>query len=345
MALALAMILCLTACGGSTKATDPVETKPASAETPEVIPDAPADDWEGITLKLSHNLQSTDLLNTTLTDVVANISERTNGKVNIELYPNGELLTYADAVEAIQADSNVIYFCAFGDWVDFWPDAYSMCSAFEFDSVEQYQRFMETEEFAAAADKLAEQGIYLLQGGWIAGFRHVLTNKTVNSMADLSGLTIRTPAVGYFTEAFTDLGMSPVGMAWTETLTAASTGSIDSVEATYSTITTNNLWDYYTDITETKHIIQADNLWMSTDVWNSIPEEYQTIIKEEMLAGEKLYCEGSAAAEEVMRQTCLDHGMKINTTIDLTEFVDACKDNIYQYEGGKEIVEVLEGLK
>lgn len=303
-----------------------------------------AEDYEGIVLKVSHNLSSTDILNGCLEDAAAAISERTDGKVELQIYPNGELLTYAESVEAISSDSNVVYYCGFGDWVDYYEGAASLASGFVFDSIEQYEAFMETDVFKATVDALAEQNIYAVQPGWIGGFRHVLTNKPVNSLADLKGLSIRTPSVGSFIDCFESLGMNVVGMAWSETLTAVSQGSIDAVEATYGTITGYNCWDYFDYITETNHIIQAESLWMSKNVWEGIPAEYQEIMSEELSAAQKDYVQKSIDAEEEMRQQCIDHGMEINQDIDLTEFKEAAGENVLKYSNGQEILDTLAGL-
>ena len=213
-----------------------------------------------------------------------------------------------------------------------------------FDSVEQYQKFMQTDFFANTLKSLDEQNIHCLQAGWIGGFRHTLTNKPVNSVADLKGLSIRTPANPVWINCFEALGMNVVGMAWSETLTAVSQGSIDSVEATYGTITGYNCWDYFKYITETKHIIQAECLWMSTNVWNSIPAEYQAIISEEMLAAEQGYVQASIDLENGMRQQCIDNGMEINQTIDLSEFKTAAGNYVYEFDIGQEMIDVLAGL-
>lgn len=304
-----------------------------------------AEDYEGITLKVSHNLSSTDILNGCLEEAAAAILERTDGKVELQIYPNGELLTYAEAVEAISSDSNVIYYCGFGDWEDYYTEAAALSSGYVFDSVEQYQAFMETDAFQSVVAGLAEQNIYAVQAGWIGGFRHVLANKPIESMADLKGLSIRTPSVGTFIDCFESLGMNVVGMAWSETLTAVSQGSIDTVEATYSTVVGYNCWDYFNYIAETSHIIQAEALWMSYNVWNSIPEEYQEIISEELYAAEQDYVQKSIEEEENMRQQCVENGMEINREIDLTEFKAAAGENVLQYSNGQEILDTLASLR
>lgn len=297
-----------------------------------------------ITLKVSHNLASTDPLQAWLEDAAAKIAERTNGAVQFQIYPNGELVTYAEAVEAITSGSNVVYYCAFADWKDYYPGCGAFSAAYVFDSVEQYQEFMKTQFFADTLAELDKQGIHALQAGWIGGFRHTLTNNPVNSVADLKGQTIRVPAVTVWLECFESLGMNCVGMAMSETLTAASQGTIDSFEGTYGTITGYNLWDYWKYITETTHIIQAECLWMSTEVWNSIPEEYQVIINEEMLAAEQGYVQECIDLEEQMRRTCIEHGMQINRDIDLTEFKELAGNYVLSFDIGQQMLDVLAGL-
>lgn len=344
--LAAVMIMSIAACGEKTEetpGTQNVETEVTNEDAGESGEKAD-DGYEGITLKLSHNLSSVDILNTVLNDAADKIAERTNGKVQLEIYPNGELLTYAEAVEAIASDSAVIYYCSFGDWADFASDASALASGYVFESADQYQKFMETEAFSDVVQELADQNIYAVQAGWIGGFRHVLTNKKIDSLADLKGLSIRTPAVSTWVDCFEDLGMNVVGMAWTDTLTAVSQGSIDAAEATYGTITGYNCWDYFKYITETRHIIQAEALWMSYNVWQSIPEEYRTIVSEELSAAQQDYVKQSAEAEEEMRQQCIDHGMEINTDIDLNEFKEAAGDNVLQYDNGQKILDTLAGL-
>jgi TRAP-type C4-dicarboxylate transport system substrate-binding protein len=303
-----------------------------------------AGDWEGITLKISHNLSSTDILQTYLQQAADKIYERTEGKVRFDIYPNGELLTYAEAVEAIASDSHVVYYCAFSDWKDYYPGAGAYSAAYVFDSVEQYQKFMETDFFANTLAELDKQNIHCLQAGWIGGFRHTLTNIPVNTMADLKGLSIRTPANPVWVDCFESLGMSVVGMAWSETLTAVSQGSIDSVEGTYSTVVSYNCWDYFKYLTETKHIIQAECLWMSANVWNSIPAAYQAIISEEMKPAAQGYVQASADLESQMRQQAIDNGMEVNREIDLSEFKAAAGKYVLQYDIGQEMLDVLAGL-
>ena len=302
--------------------------------------EAAADDWKGITLKLSTNLSSVDACTLELVKVADEIKEATDGKVIIEIYPNGELLTYAEAVEAIAADSKVIYYCGPSDWADFCQDAVILACPYVFDSIDQEVAFQSTEVFQEIMDQLEAQGIYCLQPGWVGGYRNILCNKDVSSLADLKGLSIRVPATVSHIGMAESLGMNPVGMAWSETLTAASQGSIDAAEGTWGTIVAYNCWDYFDHVILSQHILQAECLWMSKNVWDSIPEEYQAVISEKMSQGQLEYVETVKAQEEELRATAEAAGM-IVTELDLTEFKEAASTFCTQFPLGQKVLDTL----
>ena len=301
------------------------------------------DNFKGIVLKLSTNLSSTDACTIQLVECAEQIKEATDGKVEIQVYPNGELLTYAEAVEAIASDSNVIYYCAPSDWADFSQNAVILACPYVFDSIDQEVAFQESQVFKDIMGELESKGIHCLQPGWVGGYRNIICNKEIKTLADLKGLSIRVPATVSHIGMAESLGMTAIGMAWTETLTAASQGSIDAVEGTWSTVVTFNLWDYFKYVVNNKHILQAECLWMSSNVWNSIPAEYQAIVQEILDAGQKAYVEVTKASEEALRKQAEDAGM-IVLDIDLTEFKAAAAPFCTQFPLGQEVLDTLKDI-
>ena len=330
-ALVLAIVLCLAlvACGA----------QPANQSgEPETN-----DEWEGITLKLSTNLSSVDACTIELNKVADEIKTATDGKVVIEVYPNGELLTYAEAVEAINSDSNVIYYCGPSDWADYCQNAVILACPSVFDSIDQEVAFQESEVFQSIMGDLESKGIYCLQPGWIGGYRNIMCNKEITCLDDLKGLTIRVPDTVAHEGMASALGMNPAGMAWSDTLTAASQGSIDAAEGTWGTITSYSCWDYFKYVVMSRHILQAECLWMSTNVWESIPEEYRAIISEKMSAGQLEYVETVKTNEDALRAQAEEAGMTV-IDLDLTEFKEAGSSVCTQFELGQQVLDTLKEI-
>ena len=107
LSLALATALCVSMAGCSSK---PAETQAPKAEgqaegSQEAA--APADDYH-LVLKLSHVFAPEEQLTKTMDSIAANILERTNGAIEIQTYPQGQLATYKDGVEQVVSGADFI---------------------------------------------------------------------------------------------------------------------------------------------------------------------------------------------------------------------------------------------
>jgi C4-dicarboxylate-binding protein DctP len=68
------------------------------------------------------------------------------------------------------------------------------------------------------------------------GFRHLLTKKPVNNLAEVKGLKLRVPELKVWVNFWKALGANPTPMAYAEQYTALSTGVIDGLEADFFSI-------------------------------------------------------------------------------------------------------------
>ena len=68
------------------------------------------------------------------------------------------------------------------------------------------------------------------------GFRHLLTKKPVNNLAEVKGLKLRVPELKVWVNFWKALGANPTPMAYAEQYSALSTGVIDGLEADFFSI-------------------------------------------------------------------------------------------------------------
>ena len=123
-------------------------------------------------------------------------------------------------------------------------------------------------------------------------------------------------------------GSSPITLPFNETYQGLQQGIIDIVEAPTYTLLSSSLNEVGPYLTLTSHIICADVVIMSTDVYNSIPEQYRAILDEEVNATCLAYNATVDGNEEEALETFRDYG---TTIIELSDeerqaFADACKD-------------------
>ena len=283
LVLALMMCLSLVACGG--------EKEPA----------ADGDDFH-IELKMSHVFAPNEALTITMEEICNNVRERTNGAVDIQHFPQGQLATYKDGVEQVVRGANFISVedpSYLGDYV---PDFNILAGPMLVKSYDEYEYLLKSDEIAEMMAAAEAQGIKIINIDYIFGFRSMMTNKVIKTPEDMKGLKIRTPGSQLYVDTLNHMGATAQPMPFGETISAVQQGVVDGLEGTIDAYATNGSAEVAKNMALTKHLLGVCGAYINVDVWNSIPEEYRTIMQEEFDAGAermvKKISEGEAATRE-----------------------------------------------
>lgn len=159
------MAMSLAACGGKTE---------TPAETPDASSDAQTPSTDPITISLCNAYSDLDQLNTELKDAADRISERTNGVVTVNVYPNNTFGDPNSWVDATNADAPIISVASFPAWDDKYPEADALQAGFVWESPEEIIRFYDTDLCKKIIADLDEQNIHSLNAPIAAGMRHVI---------------------------------------------------------------------------------------------------------------------------------------------------------------------------
>ncbi len=313
---------------------------PAAAPAAE----AEAKTAEPIVIKVSHTMSATSDLNKQVLEAADRIAERTNGAVVLEVHPSGELITYADAVEAILGGAALFYFNNFGEWKDYAPDATIVQAAMLFHSSDEYWKFMDSDLFKKCCGDLAAAGIHLVQSGFCGGFRYMVADQPITSLADAQKLKIRVPNTFSWLEAYDNWGGFGVGMSSSETKTALSTGILNGVDQTIAQFYDGSYYDYCKYINLIPTMIQCDNFVCSQEFWDTLPEEYQAIISEEFEAAAKRFTENTPVIEADYIEKIKDLGVEL-VEVDYSEFSEKQEEVIQKYTYGQEMLDTLAEIR
>ena len=215
---------------------------------------AGANDDYHLTLKLSHVFATTEQLTIEMQQVAQRIKERTNGAIEIQCYDSSQLAVYKDNIEQVVNGA---------DWIACEDPSYladlvkNMCQKLE----DNY-------------------GIHVLALDFNVGMRCMQTNKVIKTPADLKGMKIRVPNSSMYINCLTAMGATPTGMPFAETISAVQQGVIDGLEGNMNAYSTNGSAEVCKNMSLTNHLVGTCGAYISSKVWNSIPEEYRTIIQE-----------------------------------------------------------------
>lgn len=281
-----------------------------------------ADDYK-ITLKLSHVFSPAEDLTKFMDEVAGIIKKKTDGAINIQTFPQGQIATYKDGLEQVVRGANFISVedpSYVGDYV---PDFKALVGPMLYDSYDEYSKLVRNTKMVADMKKAAEaKGIKILALDYIFGFRSVITDREITKPQDLKGVKIRTPGSKLFIDTLTAMGATATPLPWGETLSAVSQGVVDGLEGSEFTNLGTKVYEVRKRVALTRHFLGTCGVYISNDVWNKIPAKYQKIVADEFDAGALRMIETMKGKHGAVVKELQTYGVKFNE-VDKSAFKEA----------------------
>lgn len=329
--LAMLMTLSLAACGSTpNQDTTPSGQNPVENEST----------GDPIVIKLTTTNASSNPEVQAIVEHCENIKERTNGMVVIDVYADGQMMVYNEGIEAVMSDSAVIYYTACNLFADYVPEFTTVYMPYLYSSTDIAEKFFLSDTWNTIAEKAEAQGIHVISNNFFNGYRHTFANKPVYTASDFEGLTLRIPDSTLYIETFKALNTNFMPMAFSEVYSGMQTGMLDGVEAVAATVASYSLWEttsptYYS---LTKHILDNAGYFVGAGFWESIPEEYRTVIEEELYAAGTDGNAANAAKEAEFIEVIKENGVEVIELEDLSSFQAAVADLVSSQPMGEEVL-------
>ena len=260
--LAAAMAAGLTACGGQTA---PQTTAAASEGTKQAEAAAPAESQEKeeasagkaeVTLSLNHVGATTHPYQYGSERFAELVSEKTGGRIAVEVYPASQIASGAKAIEFVQMGTLDIALESTMAAENFIPEIGVLNLPFLFENADQAFSVLDGDvgnELSAAADAKGSKILCWMYNG----FRDISNSvKPITAPEDLKGLKIRVPESQVFLKTFETLGGVPTPMAISEVFTAMQLKTVDGQENP-SAIFVNNKYNEVNDYYSVTHHISS----------------------------------------------------------------------------------------
>lgn len=208
------------------------------------------------------------------------MEQRSNGEIEIKIYPSDQLGTQRQLVEGVQLGT--VDMVLTGDQVASFVEEFHMLSLpFLFDDIDHIARTMDGEIGNWFVDKASQKGIVVL-GFWENGLRHMSNNKRpINVPDDLKGLKIRVPNSPLTIEFFRMLGAAPTPMGFGEVYSALQLGTVDGQENPVAHMVNQHFYEVQNYFSLTGHQRILEPLLISKMVFDRLSPEHQAILKEE----------------------------------------------------------------
>lgn len=239
-----------------------------------------------VKLRLSHVFSPAEQLTKSMDLVAESIADKTDGAINIQTFPQAQLPVYKEGIEQVVRGANFISVedpSFLGDYV---PDFKALYAPMLYRSFDEYVAVTKSNLVADMKAEAEKKGIKILALDYIYGFRNLITQKVVTTPADLEGMKIRTPGSKSYIDTLTAMGAVATPLPWGETLSAVQQGVVDGLEGSeFTNIGTKVYEGKAKNVANTHHILGTCGVYISLDVWNKIPANYQAIIQDEFTKG------------------------------------------------------------
>jgi tripartite ATP-independent transporter DctP family solute receptor len=223
----------------------------------------------------------------TLRDFAEEVKKRTNGAIDIQVFPNGQLGTSPDQVlGGIQNGIIEMGEIATTNCTEYTKTFVPIDTPYTFLSRDQAVKFITDENnIKIFRDKVrADVGLYLV-AFLDFGFRDVTNSRRpIRTPADLRGLKIRTLSNPIQMKAFEALGALPTPMAFSEVYTALQQKLVDAEENPPDTIFLQKFHEVNKYISLTDHQYSFDAFFMNANKYDSLSEEHKKAITDAWLA-------------------------------------------------------------
>lgn len=208
----------------------------------------------------------------------AEILKESNGRLTIDVYPNGQLGSDTDTVSQVRSGA-IDFVCTAGTiWGNLIPVTSINTVAFAFPDYATVWKAMDGElgtHMRAAFDKV---NLVAVGKVYDHGFRQIThSSKPITSPKDLSGMKIRVPASPILTSLFKGLDASPATVPIGELYTALQTKVVDGQENALPTIDATKLYEVQKYCTYTSHVWDCFTLVGNKRNWNALPEDLRAL--------------------------------------------------------------------
>ena len=303
--------------------------------------------WAGpdVILKLGHGLHITHPVHKAMVYMTEKVDEKSGGKMQVEVFPNEQLGTEKECIEALQLGYLAMTKTSSAPMEGFVPEMKVFGIPYLFRDTDHFWQALSGpigKELLLAGRTKRLRGLCYYD----AGARSFYTKKRIDRPADLKGMKIRVQNSEMSMKMVKAMSGSPTPIPWGELYTSLDQGVVDGAENNPPSYRTSRHYEVCKYYTLDEHTRLPDILIISTKVWNRLSPEQQRILQaaidESVVYQRKIWAEAEEKDLEIVQQ----HEVEIIRP-DKQAFRDSVKPVWDEFEGTKigKLIERIQKVK
>jgi len=231
------------------------------------------------TYKYANNLPDAHPMNVRAREMAAAIKTETNGRVDLQIFPNNQLGSDTDMLSQIRS-GGVEFFTLSGlILATLVPPASINGIGFAFPDYDTVWKAMDGDLGAYIRREITKANLVVMDKIWDNGFRETTSStKPINGPDDLKGFKIRVPVSPLWTSMYKAFDAAPASINFSEVYSALQTRIVEGQENPLAIISTAKLYEVQKYCSLTNHM--WDGFWFLANrrAWEKVPEDVRTVV-------------------------------------------------------------------
>jgi len=202
------------------------------------------------------------------------VEERLGGRVVVEVYPSGQLMSDDDSIDALAFGEVQMIATPLSKFDRITNKFQIFDLPFLFPNLQAVERFQASEHGQVLLDEMTDRGLKGL-AFWHNGMKQFGAPVAMRSAEDAKGLKFRIMESDVLQAQILQIGGSPQKMDFSEVYQALQTGAVDAQENTWSNLYSSKLYEVQDYLTETNHGYIGYLVTVNPDFLDTLTPEIQ----------------------------------------------------------------------
>ncbi len=262
------------------------------------------------------------------------IEKRSNGEIEVKLFPAGVLGNMTSATE--QVKKGIIQGVQVGDgWIaNHFPEIQLLSIPYIFKDRDVAWKVIDGPFGKALLEEYTKTGLRMLHITENGGFRCFSNNvREIRTPADMKGMKIRVMPNPAHQETVKALGALPVVIPWAELYTALKTKVADGQENAVATFLVPKLWEVQKYMTLDGHFYSVNSVLINNDWYMKLPDNLKAAIDQAAIVSKTVNRGICTALEAKGIAKIQKEGMKVYhpTPEEKKQFKDLCQKPVVEF--------------
>ena len=301
---------------------------------------------EKVIIKIGNTVTPEHAWNVAIDKMAQLASEYSNGRIEIQCYPNNTLGNESDMMESLKNGTLQMQVADPSAGSSFCKQLDLFVLPFLWRDKEHWVNVLDGEIGKQYSEMIEEAcGIKILSY-WGGVSRNIIsTKKQIKSIDDLQGFKLRLAQSELKFKVWNAVGTLPVAISLSETYSALQSGVCDGMENEMPSLLTGKFYEPAKYMTMTEHEITVRPLMINAAFYNSLDEECRNALDRAVAEATVLARELEAEAAETAKKTMVEvYGVQV-FTIDKQPLIDRTAAVFEEFGKETGLTDIIEAIK